>query len=130
MVPIKKPVPKSVIKAIKRKQNRVFLKRLYNLPYGTTKSEREKALNLGTKRQRHLLIHILHQVVRKEIPMAEKHRSLITQSGKKKFYTANFFDEEDVKLLLKKTDVEQREILAKVNNYHVLLYRLFNLKKK
>lgn len=129
MVSEKKPVPKSVVKAIKVKRNRVFLRRLYNLPYGASKTERIRVLNLGTKKQRHLLIHILHQIMLKEITLPIEHEKVILLSGKTEFLGNNFFNPKDVSELLKSSDVHQRDVLAKVNNYHILLYRLFNLKK-
>ena len=108
------------------KKNRVFLRRLWRLPFGTSKAERVKALNSGDKKQRHLLIHILHQIIKGEIPMKKEHSPVILQSGKLDFLQKHFLDSSDVKRLITSTDQEQKQVLSKVNNYHVLLYRLFH----
>lgn len=120
-------VSKSVLSALKLSKNRIFLRQLFRLPYGSKKSERMKTLNLGDKKQRHLLIHILHQIIKGEIPMKKEHSSIVLQSGKVDFFQKHFLETSDVRRLLTSTDQEQKEVLAKVNNYHVLLYRLFNL---
>ena len=121
------PVPKQVQKQIALKVNRTFLKQLYRLPFGSSKVDRAKALNKGNLKQRMLLIHILHQIMKGEIPLRKEDSSVINQSGKLEYLKQHFQDKEDVQHLLAMNDAEQKKVLAGVNNYHVLLHKLFNL---
>lgn len=118
--------PKSVVNALKLKKNRIFLRRLWRLPFGTSKVDRVKALNSGDKKQRHLLIQVLHQILKGEIPMRKEDSSVILQSGKLAFLQEQFGEAADVKRLLTATDKEQKDILSQVNNFHILLYFLFH----
>lgn len=120
-------VLKRVKEALKLKKNRDFLRRLFRIPPGTKSSDRLRVLNSVEKKQRVLLIHVIHQIVKGEIPMRKEDSSIILQSGKLQFLQKNFLEPEDVKRLLLSTDKEQKEVLGKVNNYHVLLYRLFHM---
>lgn len=119
-------VPESLKAGLLIKKNRSFLRRLFRLPAGATKEERGRVLNSGSKEQRSLLIHILHQIVKGIIPMQAKHSQVILQSGKVKFLRQHFLLKENVKSLLGKSDQEQKEVLIQVNNFHVLLNRLFH----
>lgn len=59
--------------------------------------------------------------------MQKKNSHVILQSGKVGFLQKHFLEKADVNRLLSSTDQEQREVLGKVNNYHILLHRLFHL---
>lgn len=120
-------VPPAVKRQIAKKANRIFLRRLYRLPYGCSKADRVKALHTGSQKQRMLLIHVLHQVALGEIPIRRQDKHVVTQSGKSNYLDSHFQDPDDVKNLLAMTDAEQKSVLAHVNNYHVLLFQIFNL---
>ena len=114
-------------KLVAKKANRIFLRHLYRLPFGSSKADRVKALNKGDVHQRMLLIHLLHKIMLGVIPMRKEDEQVIIQSGKLDYLTHHFHDKDDVLLLLAKKDPEQKSVLAGVNNYHVLLHKIFNL---
>lgn len=116
--------PKRVIKALAVKKNREFLRSLFRLAPGTKKPDRLKALNKGDKKQRQLLIHILHHLTKGDIPVHKQFQALLIQSGKMDFMTEHFLSDDSVNRLLSATDAEQKATLAQVNNYHALLHHL------
>ena len=113
-------VPGLLQHQIRERENRLFLRRLYRLEPGASKRQREKVLNSGNKQKRMLVIQLLHQIWKGEIPLRKEHESAINQSGKIKFFMDNFQNAEDVKKLLKASNREQKQVLADVNNYHIL----------
>lgn len=119
-------VPLKVKTQIVKKENRNFLKRLYKLPLGASKADRLKVLNKGNKKNRLLLIHVLHHVMNGEIPLKKTDFPVLQKSGKIEFLNNNFLNCDSVARLLKESDKEQKEILGSVTNFHVLLYSLFN----
>jgi hypothetical protein len=116
-------VSKKLTKALFKKKNKVYLRRLFNLPQGTSKGNRLKVLRKGTKEQRQLLIHVLHHVLSGQIPMRGKDFPLIAR--KMNFLNSHFQTEDAVRALLSSADSAQKEVLGQVTNFHVLLYSLF-----
>ena len=120
------PPTQSFAKEVKRKTNWLFLRRLYRLPEGATKPRRLKVLNTGSKKQREILIQLLHHAVTGEMPIKFSHFKIITKSGKREFLEKHFFHPEDVNTLLSASDKRQKEILAQVTNFHLILHHVFH----
>jgi hypothetical protein len=115
-------IPANVINALKVNSNWVFLRNLYRLEESgkRSKSHRVKLLNSGTKGQRMLVIHLLHQLMAGEIKIKKADHDLLVKSGKLDYLNEHFQDKADVRRLLKESDAHQRSVLARVNNFHLL----------
>jgi hypothetical protein len=124
--------PQGITEMMQGSNNRRFLRHLYRLPATATRVSRVKALNTGSKKQRCLLIHVLHQVLTGVIPVPPHHKKafLATSPQKAKHLNKHFITDDAVRRLLNQTDREQRDILADVNNYHILLYNIFHVRRR
>jgi|SRR5450755_1991028 hypothetical protein len=121
-LPSVKHIPANVTNALKVNSNWAFLRRLYRLEENgkKTKPDRVKVMNDGTKGQRMLVIHMLHQVMSGEIPIKAADYELLKKSGKLDYMNTHFQDEDDVRRLLKASDSHQKTVLAGVSNFHLL----------
>ena len=106
-------------------KNKTFLRRLYRVDKQTPKAHQRKLINGSTKKQKQLLMTVLHLVMTAVIPFRKVHLDHLIQSKKLKFLKSNFQDKDGYKRLLSSTDKEQRDTLNKVNCYHQLLDNLF-----
>jgi hypothetical protein len=120
------PPHSTLVEKLQRKSNWLFLRRLYRLPKGAKIGRRLKVINSGNKKQREFLIQMLHHVVTGEIPIHSDHAKVIPDSGKRPFLELHFQHAKDVDALLGASDKRQKEILAQVNNFHVLLHYVFH----
>jgi hypothetical protein len=118
--------PQSLAEKLKKKSNWLFLRRIYRLGKGATVPQRLRVLNTGNKRQRQFLIAMIHHAVTGEIPMNRDHSLVITGSGKAKTLQKYFGDAKVVSALLDSSDKHQKEVLLKVNNFHILLHYVFH----
>jgi hypothetical protein len=119
---VKQPLPANVTKALKVNSNWVFIRNLYRLEDSEkkSKSDRVKVLNGGTKGQRMLVIHLLHQCMKGVIKISKADHDLLKKSGKIDYLDRHFQDEIDVRRLLKASDAHQKSVLAGVSNFHLL----------
>jgi hypothetical protein len=111
--------------ALKEKVNKVFLRRFYNTTQTTSKAERKRILNSGTKAQRVLLCKLLNLVLNGTIPLREKHFPAIVSSRKFSFLKKHFQSKEGLKEIIQGGDSEIKEKLAQINCFHLLLANLF-----
>jgi hypothetical protein len=122
--------PKSITEMMSVSSNRKFLRRLYRLAPNATKAKRLKVLNSGSKKQRCLLIHIVHQTMIGEIKMRKSQlQDFLKKSQQTTHLSENFVGDDAVRRLLNKTDQEQKDCLAKLTNYHMLLFRVFHVRR-
>ena len=120
--------PAKVVEMMEVSKNRQFLRRLYRLPADAPKAKRVSALNAGSRKQRVFLIHILHQIMIGAIKLQAQHRALFLASSPSKLQHLNkhFVTDEGVRRLLGQTDQEQKDVLAQVTNFHILLFNIFH----
>lgn len=91
-----------------------------------SKAERAKVINAASRKQRMLLIHVLHHVMAGGIPLLKVDHDIIVKSGKLDYLEDHFEDAENSEKLLQASDSEQKTVLTGVNNYHVLLRCYFH----
>jgi hypothetical protein len=106
-------------------KNKTFLRRLYRINNQTAKSYKRKLINSCTKKQKQVLMSVLHFVLTAKIPFRQVHLDQVIKSKNLNFLKRHFQDKNGFKRLLSSTAKEQRDILIKVNCYHQLLYNLF-----
>lgn len=106
-------------------KNKTFLRRLYRINGDTPKSFQKKLINGSTKKQRQLLISVLHHVMMGGIPLREVHFPIVIKTKKLNFLKNNFADKDGYRRLLTSSPKEQRAVLNKIPCYHQLLFNVF-----
>ena len=106
-------------------RNKTFLRRLYRINSDTPKSHKTKLINGSTKKQRLLLIAVVHHVMAGDIHLREVHFPVIVKTKKLNFLKRNFVDKKGYKRLLSGTSKEQRDVLNQIPCYHQLLFNIF-----
>lgn len=93
------------------------------LPKGASRQQRLKALNKGNKKQRKLLIHLIHYALSSQLPMRRLDFHLIER--KLRFLNSHFQNEEDMRRLVSSSDKEQKDVLGSIPSFYGFLYTLF-----